>query len=140
VKVKDLKKLVILDYNPEALAGFRRKALATPKEILGFLVGEYWKDGDGYWHARVDDIYYPELEVSTENEVRAMDERVEGSIGSIHSHPNTQWYGLSMDDVHSSIWDDEKIYCIYTYFQPDEGRRRTQQAWYAPGKVVVLNK
>ena len=137
---KHLKKCIYLQYHPKIIAGFRRKALATPNEILAWLVGECWVE-DGLTRVRIDELVYPELATSTPDECEPVDiPHPKGYLGSIHSHPEVPWIGQSLADHHGSILENEKLYGIYSYYTAEGHRRCSRLEWYALGKIVVLNQ
>jgi proteasome lid subunit RPN8/RPN11 len=141
MKIEDLRKFLYLKYNPVVITGFRRKALATNNEILAYLLGTTWKNDDGILCVEVEELYYPELIVQNETTVQAVGGRIKNCVGSIHSHPNVEAIGPSMEDHHSAILDNEIVWGVY-YFSPPRksGRRQTALQWLAPGKVVMVDK
>lgn len=139
MKIADLKKLIYLNYEPRLIAGFRRAALATENEVLAYLLGKVWTT-KGVSYARIEKLYWPELIVSTPFEVWPAEGSPEGFIGSIHSHPQSTWMGgESQADHHGAILDGEKVYGIYSYNKPKEGRTQSRTEWWAPGRIVVMN-
>lgn len=135
-----LSKTIFLHVPPRLLYGFRRKALATDKEILAWLIGEGYREGKKTT-IELTDLYYPALAVQTEVEVNAVPQtKPIGWLGTLHSHPQCATH-LSPADVNGAVMDGELIFGIFTYYKyQDRKKRATSMDWYAPGKVVVVTK
>jgi len=114
--------------SPTALAGFRRRALRSPKhEILGVLTGRV--RGKVY----IEDIVYPKYVDRHEDCVHYYPEEfrcIPGAIGTIHSHPDRE-PGLSEDDMVSQATDGDVVFAIFSFWFPRGAvRRRTKMSWY----------
>lgn len=136
----DYRKIVMLNYEPRLIAGFRRKALATDDEIQAWLIGEIWKNAGGTMCAEIIDLHYPKLVQQSESVVQAYADPTIKTIGSIHSHPNTTEWGASIHDHNGAVLDGEKIWGVYHFTPPRrDGRRLAKVDWFAPGRMVIAN-
>ena len=128
-----------------ALQKFRQRALRNKNEILGALVGNVTRENDRVTRVEVDEIFYPRLETSTpeacqwnlldltKHQIRVQPRVV---IGSIHSHPNTPWIGLSKDDLASAEFYGEIVFGVLTWWKPEGKRREAELDFYCQGKPI----
>lgn len=122
------------------IAAFRRKALATQNELLAILVGTTIVKGGKLTDIVVTDVVYPRQTVASPDEcdwnildiaklcIAVQPKEV---LGSLHSHPNTNFVGLSPEDVETAKAYGEIIFGVFTYWKRPGGRRGTSLDWYA---------
>jgi len=58
-------------------------------------------------------------------------------LGSIHSHPNTPWIGLSKEDLAAAEYYGEVVFGVLTWWKPsDRKKRETELDFYCEGKPI----
>lgn len=116
---------------------FRRKARATPNEIMAILIGK----NVGGQRVEIYQLAYPELKVSTPMEVEAEEWSVDDIfaaaeadglwvVGSIHTHPGGPQY-MSRFDLKSHIECEDKVSGIC-----EVRNRRTHVAFWIDSKPI----
>lgn len=94
----------------------------------------------------IEEIFYPRLEESTpeacrwnlldlaKHQIRVQPKVV---LGSIHSHPNVDYIGLSKDDLDTAEAYDELVFGVFTYWhRTGEKRSKTSLDFYCQGKPI----
>jgi proteasome lid subunit RPN8/RPN11 len=139
--VTPYKPIDVVITNLDAVTGFKRRALKSPKnEILGVLVGRV--RGKIY----VDDIVYPTQEPETGPgdlcKIHYWPEefkKIKGAIGTIHSHPSAE-PGLSKEDMVSQAIDGDIVFAVFSFWKKKDGvRRSTSLDFYCGSPEIVVS-
>jgi proteasome lid subunit RPN8/RPN11 len=139
VPKKNLPRLVL---PKAALAGFKKRALATEDEILAFLVGSITKENDTITKITVRDIVYPDIEAAGNYVTWDMNDLIRVSvqvqpdqvIGTIHSHPDEEPH-ISKADIETGQKNGELVSGIFSYWRVNS-RRRTSFDFYYGAKIL----
>lgn len=119
----------------KAITAFKKRALRAKNEILAALIGTIVRENETITRVIVEDLVYPparagatldEVSFSLEDIARmafAVKPRV--VIGTLHSHPNLEYTGLSKEDIDVAASLGETIFGVFTYWTP-EGRKRRE--------------
>lgn len=126
-----------------ALATFKKKALASPDEILAFLVGSITKENDVITKIKVHDIVYPNIEEYGANYVTydvndlirvQLQVQPDQVIGTIHSHPDEEPH-ISKEDIITAEKTGELVMGIFSYWKTG-ARRRTSFDFYYGARIL----
>lgn len=128
------------------LSAFKKKCLRTPNEVLAVMVGTVVKENDRITRVVVEDLVYPAVaaepgwvEWNPAAIARlAIAVAPRAVIGSLHSHPNVEYPGLSREDVETSASAEEILFGVFTYW--GEGRRKTSLDFYMGAKTVSFEE
>jgi hypothetical protein len=130
------------------LRGFKKRALASDVEVFGFLIGNLIKENNILTRIVIQAIHYPKV-LATKGEVNVLekDRDVRRAVapmlllGSIHSHPDIEYDGISTEDAKDGARRGEAVFAVYHIWPKEEGKKRfTRLDWYvgAPlGRVKV---
>lgn len=125
-----------------ALATFKKRALASPDEILAFLVGSITKENDTITRIVVRDLVYPDIESAGNYVTWDMNDLIRVSvqvqpdqvIGTIHSHPDMEPH-ISKEDIETGQKNGELVMGIFSYWKPGT-RRKTSFDFYYGAKIL----
>lgn len=125
---------------------YQRRALASPNEVLGLLVGTTLKENDKLVEIRITDIIYPPVQSTADEvvwnpqhiirlQVQVLPFQI---LGTIHSHPNCE-PGLSKEDLVSAREYEETISGVFSYWVPKGGvRRKSSLDFYCGNQPVEV--
>lgn len=126
----------------QAIANFKKRALATEDEVLAFLVGSITKENDVITKIVVKDLVYPKVDATPDGVTWDMNDMIRLQVqvqpdmilGTVHSHPDESPH-ISKADIETAEANGELVSGIFSYWKVDQ-RRRTSLDFYYGAKIL----
>ena len=126
---------------------FKKKAMASNKELLVFLVGKVIKENEQITEVVVEEAIYPPQRSSNRsvedlwsvNDVVRLQVKILPLqiVGTIHSHPNCEPH-LSKADIEGAAKIGEAIFGVLSWWK-NGARRRSDLTFYSGAKTVTYD-